>query len=82
MTSNEICLHNPDGVPRSYAVRRPDLPTGDALQLDDQLPSTAQPFQVEVPPGATAVVRVLPGGREPSLGRRRQCSLFSPSRAR
>jgi hypothetical protein len=80
MTSNEVCLHNPDPAPRSYAVRRPDLPAGDALQLDDRTPSTTQPFQVEVPAGATAVVRVLPGGREPSLGRRRQCSLFAASR--
>ncbi len=80
LMTNEICLHNPDAAPRHYAVRRPDLPAGDALQLDDQVPATARPLQVDVPPGSTAVVRVLPGGREPSLGRRRQCSLFAASR--
>ena len=78
ITSNETCLHNPDAAPRTYRVWRPDLPAGDALQVDGASPVKAQPVAVEVPPGGTAVVRVLPGGEEPRLGRRRQCSIFAP----
>jgi hypothetical protein len=80
MTSNEVCLHNPGSTPRSYTVWRPDLPAGDALQVDDRPAFTTHPLEVEVPAGGSAVIRVLPGGQAPHLGPRRQCSLFSASR--
>ena len=79
MTSNEVCLHNPDAFPRGYAVWRPDLAASDAFQRDDGPASRIHPFNVEVPAGGTAVVRVLPGGKTPPLPRRRQCSLFKAS---
>src|SRR5207245_11606676 len=80
MTSNEACLHNRGTVPRRYLVWRPDLPGGDAFQVDDGPAFRTQPLELEVPAGGTSVVRVLPGAQPPPLGRRQQCSLLAPSR--
>jgi hypothetical protein len=82
MTSNEICLHNPGRAPRSYCVWRPDLPAGAAFQVDGGPATHTHPFEVEVPAGGAAVVRVLPGGEEPTLGRRLRCSVFATSQGR
>jgi hypothetical protein len=79
ITSNEVCLHNPDDTCRTYSAWRPDLPADDTLQVDGGPASAAQPAAVQVPAHGTAVVRVLPGGRQPRLGRRQRCAIFAPA---
>jgi glycosyltransferase involved in cell wall biosynthesis len=83
MMANEICLHNPDGTPRSYLVHRPHLPPGTLLQvagdLEDQ-PQAAEEVSVTVKPGSTALVQVTTTGH--GLARRApRCSVFAASRS-
>ncbi|HKF78900.1 MAG TPA: glycosyltransferase, partial [Candidatus Dormibacteraeota bacterium] len=78
MTANEACLHNPDPDPRTYAVIRPDLPSGSVFHVDGQARGGDGPLAVTVPPRGTAVVRLVPGGTVPELPGRRRCTAFGP----
>jgi glycosyltransferase involved in cell wall biosynthesis/peptidoglycan/xylan/chitin deacetylase (PgdA/CDA1 family) len=78
MRADEICLHNPDGTPRSYRVQRPHLPPGALLQvagdLEDQ-PQAAEELTVTIKPSGTAMVQLTTTGH--GLARRApQCSVF------
>jgi hypothetical protein len=57
MTSNEICLHNPEASPRSYIVARHHMPEGFELDTDADHYRTERGLEVTVRPGGTCVVR-------------------------
>ena len=78
MTANEACLHNPDPTPRTYVIKRPNVPAGAAFFVnghssrDDELP------RVTVPPGKTVVVRLVTGSSVSALPARYGCTVFAP----
>lgn len=90
MLTNEACLHNPDGSPRRYEVRRPYLPPSARLIAtgQDELEGGGEGggvadgegrLAVEVPAAATVIVRVVypQGARLPAMGR--TCPIFADS---
>lgn len=76
MTANEACLHNPDPNPREYTVVRPHLPGGRSFEVDGQPRESGQPLPVTVPPGGTALVRLVTADVAPPLAGRQRCSVF------
>jgi O-antigen/teichoic acid export membrane protein/glycosyltransferase involved in cell wall biosynthesis len=74
LTSNEACLHNPDPVTRSYALRRPHRPAGSHVEVDGA--RLAPHLEVTVPPHGTAVVRLVAEDAVAGLGGREGCSIF------
>lgn len=78
MVANEICLHNPEGTPRSYRVGRPHLPPGTLLQVagdSENQPPAAEEIRVTVKPGGTALVQLTTAGH--GLARQAPgCSVF------
>jgi hypothetical protein len=74
MTSNEICLHNPDALPRIYRMQRPRMPRGYALVTDAAHDSGDGELTVTIPAGdARTLTLVGPSSRSLSSGQ--PCSL-------
>ena len=70
MTSNEVCLHNPDTRPRTYSVVRRHMPVGFGFEADGPVSARKAPLEVTVPAGGNRVVRVsAPGARMLTPGR-------------
>ncbi len=63
MTANLACLHNPSTATRRYRVHRPYLPSGGALTSGADV-AHGSDLELEVTPGATALVRVARPGAE------------------
>ena len=63
MTANLACLHNPSTAIRRYRVHRPYLPSGGALTSGADV-AHGSDLELEVTPGATALVRVARPGAE------------------
>ena len=76
MTSNEICLHNPDPLPRTYRVGRPDAPEGTTLSVGGDAAGAREPLEVEVPGGATRRVRLSASGANAIPDPGGLCSVF------
>ena len=76
MGSNEACLHNPDSRQRTYQAVRPHLPAGSLYRVEGR-PVDAELVEVIVPPGGTAVVRVVPEGPALPLPDRSGCSIVN-----
>ena len=76
MTANLACLHNPGTATRRYSVHRPQLPSGAALTGSADV-ARGSDLELEVAPGATALVRVaLPGaGTLPDPMEGRPCAV-------
>jgi hypothetical protein len=76
MTANEACLHNPDPDPSTYAVTRPNLPSGSVVQVGGRAGDGDGPLAVTVPPRSTAVVRLVAAGTTPELQGRQRCTVW------
>jgi hypothetical protein len=74
MLSNEICLHNMDGVPRTYHIERTNSPAGYALHGDATREVAAGALNITIPAGGARTIRLAgPDSRLMSPGR--PCSL-------
>lgn len=74
MLSNEICLHNPDAMPRMYHVERTNIPAGYSLRADgaDERPDGA--LNITVPAEGVRTIR-LTGSDARTMTPGRSCSL-------
>jgi hypothetical protein len=78
LTANEACLHNPELVPRTYAVTRPHVPEGCAVEVDGRTGSGPGPLLVTVPPRSTAVVELVARDGGGALRGPRRCTVMEP----
>ena len=78
MTTNEACLHNPGSAARTYSVTRPLVPAGSSVEVEGGARNEEMPLLVTVPPGRTAVVRVVAPGAPFEQRDGRRCSVMEP----